>query len=126
MAEVGGYGGDVTLGGGLAGEYVTAVKSWTMNYEVQAHDSTDFASVGEGDVVRGVRKWSGSYTCSLDSAVAITSTLPGTAGTAIFTASAGRTFSGSIMITAVSFGAGVGALNEATISYESKTALNIA
>ena len=119
MAEIGGYGGNVTF----AGNYVTAVKAWTINYEVAALDSTDFASVGEADYIRGVRKWSGTYTCSLDDTVVLIA--PGLVGAAVFTASAARTFTGNILLTGNSFGAAVADLNEVTMSFEGKLGLAI-
>ena len=114
MPEIGGYTGNVTFVGG----YVTNVKSWTINYEVAALDTTDFAGAGEANAVRGVRKWEGTYTCSLDATVVLLP--PGVVGAAVFTASAGRTFGGNIMLTSVSFGAAVSDLNEVTCSFVSQ------
>ena len=114
MAEIAGYGGNVTFVGG----YVTNVKSWTMDYEVQVHDTTDFAGAGEANAVRGIRKWSGGYTCSLDSAIVVLA--PGVVGAAVFTASAGKTFGGNIMLTAVHIGVNAQDLNEVTCDYVSQ------
>ena len=114
MPEIGGYTGNVTFVGG----YVTNVKSWTINYEVAALDATDFANLGEAHFVRGIRKWGGSYTCSLDDTVVLLA--PGVVGAAVFTASAGRTFGGDVMLTAVNFGANVQDLNEVTCDFVSQ------
>ena len=119
MPELGGYGGDVTFVGG----YVTNVKEWNIDYSVEALDSTDFASAGEGDVVRGIRSWTGTYKCSLDDTVVIIA--PGLVGAAVFTATGARTYTGTMMLTNVSFGASTAGLMEVTCSFRSKTLLAI-
>ena len=118
MAAISGSGGSVTFATG----YVTNVKSFTLDIAGEALDSTDFASVGVREFVPGLTGWSGSYTCNLDDTTAVTG--PGASpAAAVFTASAARTYSGTIIVTSVSPSVAADALNEVVVSFQGSAAL---
>jgi hypothetical protein len=120
MAEMGGYGGNVVF---AAGDVVN-VKAWNMDYTVDVLDTTDFGGAGEGDAIRGVRRCSGTYTTSLDSAAPTTA--PGASGAATFTLTGARTVTGTILLTGVHIGAAVADLLELTcdFTFQGAPALN--
>lgn len=94
MAKLTGVAGDVTFATG----YVVNVKSWTIEYEADALDATDFTSTGERQFIPGLTSWRGTYTCGLDSVAAVVD--PGAAAAnAVFTIMAGKTFTGFIIVT---------------------------
>ena len=119
MAETAGYGGNVVF---AAGDVVN-VKACPIDYTVEVLDTTDFGSSREGDAIRCVRRWTGSYTTSLDSVAATTA--PGASGAATFTLTGARTVTGTILLTGVSIGAEVTGLNEITCTFTGKLALTL-
>lgn len=64
MAHLAGRGGDVSIGAG-AGTSVTGVRSWTLDYTVDTHDTSDFADGTTSPYPRtflpGLSSWSGSF-----------------------------------------------------------------
>ncbi len=79
MAHLAGKAGSVystTAGGTATGVViVTGMKSWTIDYTVDALDSTDFADVGVKAYISGLSGWSGSFEGFKDGAPGLT---PGT------------------------------------------------
>jgi len=79
MAHLAGYGGAVystTAGGTATGvAVVSGMKSWTVDYTVDALDSTDFADAGVKAYIAGLSGWSGSFEGYKDGAPDLT---PGT------------------------------------------------
>ena len=114
MAEMGGYGGNVVF---AAGDVVN-VKGWAMDYTVDVLDTTDFASAGEGDAIRGVRRCTGTYNTSLDSVAATTA--PGASGAITLTLTGARTVTGTILMHGVHTGAAVAGLNELVCDFTFK------
>lgn len=95
--------GSVTFANG----YVVNVKSWSLNVAVDEHDITDFASSAWAEYLGGFKRWSGSYECWLDETThlpvvndGVDDTWDDVTGAATFTASASRTFAGTIIVTA--------------------------
>ena len=64
MSRLSGKAGEVTV----AGVSVTGIKSWNLEYTVEALDSTAFDSAGVSAFIPGVSKWSGSFEGHKDSA----------------------------------------------------------
>ncbi len=121
MAEITGETGDVTLVGG----YISNVKSWTLEYEGEAVDSTDFASVGVRDFIPGLTSWRGTYNCSVDDTVILIA--PGAAAAAlVLTASAGRTYTGDAIVTNLAIAVTPEAINELVVSFQGTGILGIA
>ena len=115
MAVYTGTAGTLTLVGG----YVTNAKSWELSIAADIHDSTAFTgAVVWRSKASGLLAATGSYTCYMDTAVAVVTA--GITGAMVLTASAGRTFSFDAVVGDVSIGVDVGGgLSEVTISFES-------
>ena len=121
MGAMNGYGGNVTFATG----YVTNVKSWSMDYTGETLDTTDFSSTGARSFIAGLTQWNGQYVCNLDDTTTLIA--PGAAAAAgTFLADSNRKFSGSIIVTGLSFGAAADGLPEVTVSYQGTGALTIA
>jgi len=45
----------------VAGATVDGIKSWTIDYTVDALDTTDFADAGVKSYIAGISGWSGSF-----------------------------------------------------------------
>ena len=56
MAHKAGYAGSVSAGGVVAG-----IKSWTLDYTVEALNTTDFADSGVSAFIPGITQWSGTF-----------------------------------------------------------------
>jgi hypothetical protein len=57
MAQISGKAGEVSV----AGATVDGIKSWTLDYTVDALDTTDFADSGLRTFIAGLSGWSGSF-----------------------------------------------------------------
>jgi len=64
MAELAGKSGDVTVGGSSVGD----VKSWSLDYAVDALEVTDMDDDGVRAYIPGCSGWSGSFECNKDGA----------------------------------------------------------
>ncbi len=56
MAHRAGFAGSVQAPGVIAG-----IKSWTLDYTVEALNTTDFADAGVSEFIPGITQWSGSF-----------------------------------------------------------------
>ncbi len=57
MAQISGKLGEVRIGGTTQ----SGMKSWTIDYTVDAIDTTDFADTGTKSFIAGISGWSGSF-----------------------------------------------------------------
>ncbi len=57
MAQIAGKLGEVRI----AGTTMSGMKSWTVDYTVDAIDTTDFADTGTKSFIAGISGWSGSF-----------------------------------------------------------------
>lgn len=128
MAVVAGVQGAVTFSSG----YVTAVRSWTINIEADELDVTSWddydgaaGDLSEWDTYIGGRKrWSGSFTCYIDSGASedlAPNGLPlgedSAAAAATFSVSSGVTWAGDIIITGIESTQSVDGVAEVTYSF---------
>ena len=121
MAAFAGTGGTVTFASG----HTVNVFSWSIDYTAEALESTDFASGGNREFIPGLKGWSGSYECRLDSADTVDAPGAAPAG-AVFTGEgAATTYSGDIMITSVSLSVAVDGLASVTFSFQGSGTLAI-
>ncbi len=76
MSHLAGKSGAVysTTAGGTATQttIVAGMKSWTVDYVIDAMDSTDFADVGVKSYIAGLSGWSGSFEGYKDGAPGLT------------------------------------------------------
>ncbi len=56
MAHRAGFAGSASAGGVVAG-----IKSWTLDYTVEALNTTDFADSGVSTFIPGISQWSGTF-----------------------------------------------------------------
>jgi len=120
MAAFAGYGGNVIFASG----YTTNVYSWSVDFTSEALESTDFTSAGYRTYIPGLKSWSGSFECRLDSANAIAT--PGAApAAATFSADGTRTYTGDILITSNSLSVAVDGLASITVSFQGSGELTI-
>ena len=121
MARVNGTTGNVTFGTG----YTTNVKAWRLNFRGAALDSSAFDTGAAKAFIPGQTEWAGSYDCFLDG-TAVTVAPGAAAAAATFTASTGRTYAGSIIVTSVSPVVVIDGINQVTIDFQGTGALTIA
>lgn len=121
MAVITGDTGTVTFAGG----YVTNVKSWTLNIVADEHDVTDFAATAWAAYLGGLKRWSGSYDCWLDSATVIVDGLAAAAAI-VLTANTGQTFTGNAWITTNDVKVNPADPNQVTVNFRGSGALAIA
>ncbi len=57
MAQIAGKLGEVRV----AGATIAGMKSWTVDYTVDAIETTDFADTGTKSFIAGISGWSGSF-----------------------------------------------------------------
>jgi len=124
MAEVTGSLGSVTFATG----YAANVNKWTIKYSSAAEDVTDFVDGAAGNrsfIPSGIKEWSGSYGAVLDGTTKLVA--PGAAAaTATFTATTGRTYGGSIIVTTVDIGeVEVGKAIPVAVTFQGSGALDI-
>ena len=120
MAAVNGITGTVSFKTGST----TNVKSWTIDIVADTHDTTDFTSAGPRTFITGLTSWSGSFVVNLDG----TTPLPDVGSSSAFvgTASTGRTYTGTALLTGEHPSVAVDGLNESTIDFQGTGALTIA
>lgn len=56
MAKIHGKGGDVDTGSSVAG-----INAWTLSYDGEAAETTDFASAGIKEFIPGASGWAGTF-----------------------------------------------------------------
>tara|TARA_Y100000310_G_scaffold323661_1_gene384375 strand:+ start:232 stop:597 length:366 start_codon:yes stop_codon:yes gene_type:complete len=120
MAQAVGYGGNVTFASG----YVVHVRSWTLDYEGEALEVTDFGDAGVAAYIPGVKRWSGSYECVLDDTT-VTVAPGAAAASATFTIATSQTLGGSIIVTAVRYSVDTQGLAIVTFDFQGSGALTI-
>lgn len=117
MAAVNGTNGNFTFAAG----YVANVKSFSMDDETESLESTAFASAGQRDFIAGLQTWSGTYECLLDGTTVLIRS--GTSGAAVLTASTGRTYSGTILVTRAGVRVAVDGINMVSFAFKGKLAM---
>lgn len=119
MAVITGATGDVTFTSG----YVTNVRSWSLNIAVDEHDITDFSATTWALYMGGLTRWSGSFECWLDdTATLVTSN----SNTLVLTASTGRTFTGTALITGNDVTVNPADPNTVTVGFRGTSTLTVA
>ena len=120
MAQAAGFGGNVAFTNG----YVANVRNWTVDYEADSLEITDFADAGVAQYVRGVKRWSGSYECVLDDTTVTVA--PGAAAAAMtLTINGSRTLTGNGIATAVRYSVDTQGLAIVTVDFQGTGALTI-
>ena len=82
----------------------TYVRSWTVNYNAETYDATNFdESTGGRSYVAGIPSWDGSFEAYFSTG---NTTIPGTSGTATFRTSTGvaGVFHGTILLMGMTVG----------------------
>ena len=109
MATASGVTGTLTFVGG----YVTNVKAWTLDYNAEILETTDFTATGPRTYLGGLTDWSGSYTCNYDATTI--AVIPGAAaGSLVLTALTAQTFTGDAILESFSLSTSVDGLPEYT------------
>ena len=98
MAHIAGKGGFVKYDGGTE---ITAIRSWSIDYSVDALNTTDFADAGVSTFIAGVSQWGGAFEGPKDGAppAIIGSIYSGDFGEADTT---GMHWTGDILVTGLS------------------------
>ncbi len=120
MAAINGITGNVSFKTGST----TNVKSWSLDRVGDTHDSTDFTSTGERTFATGLKGWSGSFVVNLDDTTALPDVNQSAA--IVLTASTGRTYSGTAILTGIHPSVSIDGLNESTIDFQGTGTMTIA
>jgi len=118
MASISGRYGSVTLTGAQ-----TYVKSWTVDYNADLYETTNFDdSSGGRSYIGGYTGWSGSYECNYSTA---NTAVPGATGTIVLRSSTGTAgyWSGDVVLTGMSINAPVDGLVTQTYNFQGTGAL---
>lgn len=118
MAEVRGCGGSLTYTNLTAG-----VKQWTLDYQQEVLDVTDFADNCAKAFMAGFTSWTATATANWDAA---NSAKPGDSASLTLTVTSGKTYSGTAIVTGLSVNTDVNGVVEATYSFQGTGALSIA
>lgn len=123
MAEATGADGSVTFSAGN----VVNVHGFNLSYKADALEKTDFvdSATGVRTYLPGLKDWSGTYVAWLDD-TAVQKAPGDTAATITMTATTGRTFAGSAIVTSLDFGVVVDGMTEVTTTFQGSGALTIA
>lgn len=122
MAVINGQGGSVSFGAGS--QYDQNVTGFTLNIVEEALETTVFGASARTFKSSGVQSWSGTYTCYLDDTTAISGT--GTAAaTLTLTATSGRTYAGSAIVTQIGVSQTFDGIPTAAFSFQGTGALTI-
>ena len=120
MAAIAGISGAVTV---AAGE-VNGIKNWSLDYNFDALDSTDFQSDGVAEFIPGKSQWSGSFDGDKDGA-------PLTIGTEIALVlkesdTANQQWNGQAIVTGISSSVASDGIVTYSYSFQGTAALTIA
>jgi hypothetical protein len=120
MGAIAGKEGNVTFSSG----YTTGVFSWSIDYNAEALEETDFADLGYRTYIPGLKGWSGSFECRLDNSSKIAH--PGKPGaSATFQATTGVTYYGNILVTGLALSTPVDGIAAVTVSFQGSGPLGI-
>jgi len=132
MAEKAGYGGKFEYHASSSGSPATVVKgigNWTVNYQADAHETTDYANAGVRVFVAGGTSWTGTisgYYDSSSAAVYNATINPGTAIACRFeTSTASKDMTGVGIVTGMSFTTGIDGAITANLSIQGTGTLTI-
>ncbi len=118
MAEVHGKGGSITYSNLTQG-----VHSWEITVEADVVETTDFTDVGVKTYILGGKGWSGSCEANWD---ASNTAVAGDAASAlVFTATSGKTYTGSAIIKTMVVKVTANDENRATYTFQGTGALTI-
>lgn len=121
MAAINGTTGSVTFATG----YVANVRKFSFDYSAEMLNSSVFAGGAPKTFIPGQTEWKGTYDCLLDDTTVIVA--PGaSAAAAVFTASTGRTYSGTILVSNAGVEVAVDGINMVRFSFQGSAGLTIA
>ena len=115
MAEVHGKGGSFAFTNLTAG-----VKGWTITYEADMHETTDFADAGVAAFIAGIKRWSGTCELNWDSANTVA---PGDSAAATFDVDGTNDYQGTALVQSLSVNTGVNDIVSATCNFQGTGAL---
>ena len=120
MAHASGKAGEVDIGGTIAG-----VKGWSLDYNVDMLETTDFGFSGEKENIPGLTGWSGSFEMYKDGAPP--SLTVGAAVTATFkeTQTANQLWTGDGFITKISTKVDVDGIVSYSIDFQGTSTLTV-
>lgn len=116
MAEVHGKGGSITFTNLTAG-----VKTWSLSYDADVAEVTDFADAGVKAYIAGGSGWTATCTANWDSA---NTAAPGDSATLTLTVTAGSTYSGTAILTSQVVSVNHDGVAEVTYNFQGTGALS--
>ena len=133
MAELAGMGGTFLYNTAPPGAPATAIAgigAWTLSYQGDAHDTTNFADATTGRAfVKGISGWTGTATGYYDSTSASviydTTLKPGTSLEARFQMRASKHATGEIIVTGINFNTGIDGAVTAEFTFQGTGSLAI-
>lgn len=118
MAEVHGNGGTMSYTGLTAG-----VKSWSLDYSGDVHDTTDFADAAARTFVAGLTGW--TATCELNWDAANTAAPGDSATLTLYVVASTTYYAGTAICTGLSVSTPVDGIAVATYSFQGTGALEL-
>lgn len=115
MAEVKGCSGSLTFTNLTAG-----VKAWTLDYQQEVLETTDFADSCARTYMAGFTGWTATATANWDAA---NTAKPGDSATLTLTVTSGKTYSGTALVTGLAVNTNVQGIVEATYTFQGTGAL---
>jgi predicted secreted protein len=117
MAHISGKAGQVDTGSAVSG-----IKSWTLDYNVDMLETTDFADAGVKTFIAGGSGWSGTFEGYKDG-------VPQTIGASItlklYEEAAGAYWTGTAFITGISAGAAIDGIVSYSYTFTGTGALTV-
>jgi hypothetical protein len=110
MAEIHGNAGSLTFAG-----IATGVKSWTLSWDSEVHDITDFADGTARTFLGGLTSWTGTAECNMD---ATNTAKPGATGNCEFSVDGTIDYNGDVIVTNVSVSTAVDGIVSVTYAFQ--------
>jgi hypothetical protein len=119
MASISGKNGSVTFSSGD-----TYVKSWTLDYNADLYETTNFDDSGYRTYITGFTGWSGSYECNCSTA---NSAVPGSTGEIVLMSSTESegSWRGDVYITGMTVNVPVDGLVTQNYTFQGSGALTV-
>lgn len=117
MAEVAGYGGSITFTNLTAG-----VKNWSLSYNADALETTDFSDSGNRTYIAGLKGWTATVEANWDSS---NSAEPGDSASLTLDVDGTHNYSGTAILTGMSISQAVDGVVTVTYEFQGTGALTI-
>jgi predicted secreted protein len=117
MAHISGKSGQVDTGSAVSG-----IKSWTLDYNADTLETTDFADAGVKTYIVGGSGWSGSFEGYKDG---VPQTVGGSVTLKLYEVAAGAFWTGTALITGCSAGAAIDGVVSYSYTFQGTGALTV-